>query len=154
MPEGNMIKWVGIRPTDPAEDIPITQTDPSKLKATIQEPLNVTPKRKEGSQVTRISGVQNGLSVIYTVPSGHKLYLCTIVLSCIASSTGHGRLGLRNENDVVLFNISWIQKSANDGHSVSIPFNPPMEIPSDYDIFVQSYQTGFNIYGFIFGYLI
>jgi len=154
MGEKNQAKWIGIRPTDPAEDIPITQTDASKLKATIQEPLNVTPKRKEGSQVTRINSAQNSTAVIYTVPTGQTLYLCLVVPSCIAVATGYGRVFIRDENDNVLFSICWLQKPANDGHAVGIPFNPPLEIPGDYDICVQSLQADFHMYGFIFGYLI
>ena len=134
MGEKNQVKWVGIRPVEPREAIPIQ------------------PYGDFGTQIAKDEYANNGGSTIHTVTSGKNLYLCSIAFSIFPTANGRGLFYVRNESDVTQYEFFDIRRQANDGFAVSMSFNPPLVIPEGWDICVYSYDSGFYVKGFIFGY--
>ena len=134
MGETNQVKWVGIRPVEPREAIPIQ------------------PYGDFGTQVVKNNHANNSTVIIHTVTSGKTLYLCSITLSVDPIANGYGWFYVRDTNDNTVYSFFRPRRQANDGEMVSATFNPPLKIPDGYDICLMSEVDGFHMYGFIFGY--
>ena len=52
--------------------------------------------------------------IVYTVPTGYKLYLCHAILETDAGATGIGRLKVRDENDVEKYTLGWMDVRENN----------------------------------------
>lgn len=161
--ESNQAKWFGIRPTDPEEDIPVKQSDETKLNATVTQaakdrtvtnatPANLKneihqPSTKEdfkthgripsgATQVATASGAVNAVVTIYTVTAGKTLYLSQMTVTVMNDSgaTQWYEVYINNASDV----FQYVIISANDGNASITPaclsFNPPLEIPAGYKI--------------------
>jgi len=85
MGEANQVKWVGIRPTEPAETIPVEEQSPlteiGVKPVTPRQAIPIQPYRDFGTQVAAHNWVEGGTRVIYTVSSGKSLYLCSVAFS-------------------------------------------------------------------------
>jgi len=137
MAEVNQFKWVGVRPVTPYEGIPVFQYIP------------------EGAEkVWAYKYAENEWKVIYTVPSGKKLYLCLAILMVRAYADGHGFLCVYDNTGVLQYCLAVTSKSAIDGDTYPIPFPLPLEINEGWEIRLRSSTTSFYSYGFIFGYLL
>jgi len=134
MPEGNMMRWVGIRPTDPREAIPIQ------------------PYADFGTQIAKHVTANNQTSIIHTVSNGKNLYLCTATLSCLLTVTGNFCMFVRDDSDTTRYYIAYCRRQADDGICIPVTFSPPLVIPEGWDVCIWSGANGVQIQGFIFGY--
>jgi len=120
--EPNEVKWVGVRPAH------------------------------KGTQIFKDATAENGITVIHTVSSGKTLYLCEVMLRCIYNVTGWGQLYVQDNNDIFVRDLCLINPIANTIKPTDHNhFWPPVEIPSAYDICVQSNAAGLIARGAIFG---
>jgi len=137
MGEVNQFKWVGVRPVLPYEAIPIFQDIP------------------EGAQKVWAYGwAENNRTIIYTIPTGKKLCLCTAILMLRVNADGYGNLHVRDTDDVAQYSIFIANRQTGNGASFSVTFPVPLEIEAGWTINVYSSAPSFYSYGFICGYLI
>lgn len=155
MPEANQVNWIGIRPTNPEENIPVKQSDETLLNATVTQASNVRevyPKRKTGTtQIAKYQTANNGTEIVHTVTTGKTLFLCTIVLSALPVATGGITIEVTNASDVWQYYIVSSMFLINEGAVSPIPFNPPLEIPAGYKIKITSDTVNFYARIFVYG---
>jgi len=120
--EPNQVKWVGIRPAH------------------------------NGEQVAKSNAATNGTTIIHTVTATKTLYLCTSTLT-YWGAVGSGQIKVRNAADVdqYILVIGGLITAAGAFFGLSIPFNPPLEIPAGWDVVVLSSIAASVAEGFIFG---
>ena len=120
--EPNMVKWVGVRPGH------------------------------NGTQIAKYAAVVNATAIVHTVTAGKTLFLCTATLGMSVASAGSGILFIRDGADVLTMLLAALQWSAGGGlHSGPFTAYPPIEIPSGYDIVVESTAAVLTVVGSIFG---
>jgi len=113
--------------------------------------LGVRPGHN-GSQIFHNAIATNARVILYTVPSGKTLYLCETTVRTDSNVTGWCYVHVRDITDTFVRVLCMINVIAN----VIIPtdhnhFWPPVEIPENYTIAVESNTAGLNAYGSIFG---
>jgi hypothetical protein len=150
--EANQVKWVGVRPTNPEEDLPVKQADKTKLLATVYP---YVPVRPVGStQVAKHNIATNSTVTIHTVTAGKTLYLCSIAFSIDnrAAAQAGGSFGVYNGAGALQYYF-WIGSApANDTKQASLSFNPPLELTAGWLIKVSSNLAAVDVLGFIHGY--
>jgi len=178
MAEKDQMRWVGIRPTDPSETIPVEEqsplseiaikptSPPETIPVEEQSPLTsirvkpaspretipIQPYKDFGTQIAKDYWANNSTGIIHTVTSGKSLYLCSVSLSFYNTSAGYGNMFVRDTSDNVQYRLLEIRRQANDGISVPLTFNPPLVLPAGWDICVYSGASDVLVRGFIFGY--
>ena len=181
MGEANQFKWVGVRPTEPEENIPIKTdyskasvkayaadgTDTHKVNVT-NSSINVNCHAADGTKVIPVfqnipenaqkvcsyNYAENAWAVVYTVPSGKLLYLCLAILMVNAAANGEGMLCVFDNTGIFQYCLAVTRKAAGDGDTYPISFPIPLEIPSGWEIRVYSSASSFYSYSFILGYLL
>jgi len=120
--EPNQVKWVGVRPAH------------------------------NGIQIQKQGEAENGIVIIHTVTSGRTFYLTSVSWSANSSQTAvNFCLGVRNTSDVFVYDICAVFFRAVGQVGWGLTFNPPLEIPSGYDIYVHSSAVGASAKAFIHG---
>ncbi len=122
--EANRARWVGVRPAH------------------------------YGEQVAVSSVKSNGTQIVYTVPAGKVFHLCA--LGCVARETtgaSGGTIGIRNAADVVQYQVFEHYPNFASIFTQSIPFNPPLEIPAGFDVYILSTTLTLIITCFLFGWI-
>lgn len=97
----------------------------------------------------------NGISSFYTVPSGKTLYLTSLYMQSFNNGAGDatGRVLTRDASDVII--STWrLDCLQTQQLAVYFPFSPPLKIPEDYDIVLDSDNAGYTINATITGYTI
>lgn len=122
--EPNQVKWVGMRPGH------------------------------NGTQVALTGMANNNTVVVYTVPAGQTLYLCTVTLTSNFGAAGSGWAWLETAGAVFVYGFSGVLNTAGSGALGSTAqFWPPMEVPTGYVIKVISGAAGLLIYASIYGWV-
>lgn len=134
MPEGNQVKWVGIRPTDPEENIPI--------KAGLK------------TDIAKSNSVSNGVANIHIVTTGKTLNLTAarFFVRNTSGATGTARMEVRNASGVVQYDLFALDCQTGVDVASSLSIFPPLEISADWDIQVRSGQANVGVFGFMCGY--
>ena len=134
----NQLKWFGIRPTDPVENI---QTHPGIFETIVSGVARV--------QVAKSVEVSNATSIIHTVTAGKIFYLCSVSCDSDSGVNKLTHLKVRNVSDVDQYIIIDHESAAQASISGSLSFSPPIAIPAGWDIVLQT--TASQGMGFIHG---
>ena len=120
--EPNQVKWVGVRPAH------------------------------RGTQIVKEGYADGALVIVWTVTVGKTGFLATVILNA-AGLPGVGTLYVRNAADVYQYSILWggILTAVGSVMPASASFNPPLEIPAEWDVVMISSAVGFACAGFVFG---
>lgn len=155
MPESNQIKWFGIRPTNPAENIPVQQTDPALLKATVSQVSNIRevyPKQKSGTtQISVFGYALNAIATVYTVTAGKTLYVCSFIFSIKATTAGSAQCYITNPGDGGIIELFYVDRPAGEGLAFPMNFNPPLALSAGWKIKAVSAGTGLYSWVYIYG---
>jgi hypothetical protein len=82
---------------------------------------------------------ENGTAIVYTVPAGKTLFLCSVLHSYLGIAISESSVGVRNAADVLQYLLSNILVATLTlSNVIALPFWPPVEIPALYDITVAS----------------
>jgi len=156
MGEKNKVRWVGIRPIDPPETIPVEEQSPlteiSVKPVSPRQAIPIQPYGDFGTQIVKYAWVENATAIIHTVSAGKTLHLCSIALSVDAVADGRGRMFVRDDSDTIQYYFFRPRRPAGNGEMVGLTFNPPLKISEGWDICVWSENADFHLIGFIFGY--
>ncbi len=138
MAEKNQVKWVGIQPIQPIENL---QVSLGKFETTV---AGVTR-----AQVTKSANVANGAAVLYTVTAGKTLYLVNAFLAHSGAAASGARMEVRNGADTTQYSIIDLTHSGACHHASEQVFPVPLVLPAGWDIyFIASPGTA---YAFIHG---
>ena len=120
--EPNQVAWVGCRPAH------------------------------RGTQIAKFLSVNNASGIVHTVASGKTFFLNLSVVMC-RTGAGSARLSVRNDSDVHQYFITLIDiiTAVGTSHSISIPYPYPLEIPSLWDVVIESTAAGCNADAHIHG---
>lgn len=126
MGERNITKWIGIRPTDPPETIPVSVAPPPGL-------VHVSATDAQ---------YQAGTKTVYVVPPGKTLFLFSV-------QAGVGAFGdhvqsyaaVRNTAHVIQYYLFRTYSYARVYFSINRFYSPAKEIPAGWDI-ILTCQTG------------
>lgn len=91
-----------------------------------------------GTQIAKSAIVSSGSAIVHTVTSGKIFYLTTLIFDIShAAFAGYIHVLVRDISDVVVYYL--VQRYCTPIAQVefSATFNPPLEIPSGYDIVVE-----------------
>ena len=135
MPEGNKIKWWGIRPTDPEE-----------VFTRYEEPINTT--YLEAYNLAAGSEVQ-----VYEVLTGTKLYLTTLVWSLMGGPLGYGYVLVRVIAGATTHRLVYTRTAAGESKHGCCVYNVALQIPAGHEIVCMSDPAGFSLDCSIVGYL-
>ena len=138
MAEANQIKWVGVRPISPIENI---QVHPGILETTV---AGVTR-----TQIVKSVEVANTTTIIHTVTAGKTFYLCSVSCDSDSGVNKLTHLKVRNDSDVDQYIIIDHESAAQASVSGSLTFFPPITIPAGWDIVLETTAT--QGMGFIHG---
>lgn len=134
MVEPNQAKWVGIRPVDPEENIPV--------------------KPGVVCDINKSVDISNTTSIIHTVTTGKKFYLVAASLAVynVAAGAQAGWLSVRDDSDVAQYDIFLISLLSNSTDSIALSFPFPQEIAAGWDITAKSDDANLLARAFIAGY--
>lgn len=146
MGEANEVKWVGVRPTDPAEDIPVT-LDGEELVVGMPA----------GALAKSLWGLANNTVVnLYNVPAGKTLYLCTtiIVVNNLTAGNARGEVRIYNTVPAIDTYLQGCEIGPNQLSNIPMQFIPPMPVITGYSVRVSSNATNCFVSGTFYGYII
>lgn len=176
--ESNQIKWVGVRPTNPEEDFSVKQSDHTKVAGlksfrdsagngrrmlvdadrhgqvdVLTMPALAVELAPPGGTQLRMSGTAtNGSTMLYQVPSGKKLHLSAIALSCRGSGTGHVALYIAYATGVEFCRLLDLNQIANEGMSETNQFLPQVRLWAGTQLVVYSSAANVLATAFLGGY--
>lgn len=104
-----------------------------------------------GEQVTKNGSVVNNTVIVHTVTAGKTFYLSSAVIGLFSTGTASGYLLVRDDGDVLQYNIVFGRIINADEQLFSMGFDPPIEIPEGWDICVSSNSADMYVEGFIHG---
>jgi len=136
--ELNQVKWVGVRPVYPTENIQIQM---GAFETTVGGVTRV--------QVNKSVIVNNTTTIIHTVTAAKVFYMVAVAL---CANPGVGKLSsisVRNAADVTQYTLLHLESSALQGRESSLPIFMPIAVPALYDIVLVCTNT--DAHGFISG---
>ena len=102
-----------------------------------------------------VVGVENTITILYTVPAGYKLFIDSLWLSLYndSASTTTGALYIRNGSDVLVYYLAYLNliTKREGNHSQSFPV--AVEVSAGYDICVRSFLAALIVNAGIHGWL-
>lgn len=105
-----------------------------------------------GSQQRASDAVSDGTAILYTVPAGKTFYLFDWSFEANASAAGvWGALRVRNDVDARQFDIQIALFDAAGTVVSSNAYFVPLEIPTGWDIYIQSSGATCDVRGFVHG---
>ena len=122
--EANRCRWVGIRPAH------------------------------EGEQVTAYDTAANQTKILYTVPAGKTLYLCSASGGLAKAAAGNARMALQS-GGVTYYTFAEYRVHTAVGISApfGVCFSIPIEVPSGDTIILYSAVADLIIVGSFFGWV-
>ena len=123
MAEANQVKWVGIRPVSPVENI---QTHPGPFEATV---AGVTR-----AQIIKYKSATATEAIIHTVTAGKTFYMTSCSISLRHTAADDAFIRIRNASDVEVTRILHISANANSAGNSAKSFPMPISIAAGYDI--------------------
>jgi len=107
-----------------------------------------------GTQVLIRQSATNATAILYTVPVGKTLYLCSVGLGYFATAAGLVQLTIRDDGlATIAFLLSDFITGAVDGQSKNISYYPPIEIPESWTLRVHSSAVGLSVHTYLFGWV-
>jgi hypothetical protein len=165
--EGNQIKWVGIRPTNPEENIPVKPgtlsgnfpitfgdsatplqiATPSSPAVIQTEPAPWATSRSGVTRTQILKSAQNASDnhILHTVTSGKTLYITSCCLSYSSGSAGFAKLLVRNGSDTILYYLVSAYLSSTPDQNIALSFPMPISVAAGFDIVISGAS------GYIFG---
>jgi len=138
MAEGNQVKWRGIRPVYPVENI---QTHPGIFETTV---AGITR-----THIAKSVEIDNTTEVIHTVTAGKTFYLCGFAMSADSGVDKITCLEVRNAADVVQYCLGHLVTAALAVMQSSLAIIPPIPIAAGFDIALRT--TNSDAHAFIHG---
>jgi len=157
--EENQIKWVGIRPTNPEENIPVKPgTDcgnfpvsfgasatpfqiatPSSPAVIQTEPAPWATSRSGVTRTQILKTEQNASTnhILHTVTSGKTLFITSCCLSYSSGSVGFAMLLVRNGSDTILYYLISAYLSSTPDQNIALSFPMPISVAAGFDIVVS-----------------
>lgn len=157
MAERNQTLWRGIRPTDPAENIPvdikvhsvntpIIPSSPEQILTRYEVPYGTTHVQAYGS-------VTAGANTIYTVPASKVLHVVSFGLSVYPNgAAGYGYITQRNSIGTGLTMFSYLDCLTDDGKSQTGCLPIALQLVATDYIEVVSQNATTVVWGWIIGY--
>lgn len=107
--ESNQVKWVGVRPGH------------------------------NGTQILARTAANNSTNIVYTVTAGKTLFLHSYQLniSCGTNNIAFN-MYIRTDAAVTWHQVSYGKSYASKNNMTCQSFNPPLEIPAEYQIMIQA----------------
>lgn len=97
----------------------------------------------EGTQVLQITGAENGEVVAYTVGAGEVLYLTAASLGFVGVAAGRAIASIQNIVPASKFYIFYDTILAtSEGKTRVVSYWPPIEVPENWTIRIQSTAAG------------
>lgn len=140
MPEANQSKWIGIRPTNPEEDIPVKLGQVSGLV-----PSN-------GTLIQNYLYSINGAYNLYIVPTGKVFYLCMLAFSIKSVGTGQAVVRILDDTSAVKFYAFLKEYTTTDFDNEHFTFNPPYYMQEGWVIKINSSSADIRINSSVYGY--
>ncbi len=107
------------------------------------------------TQVQEDAVGDNSFTILYAVPTGKTFYLTNVHVSTENASGGSAGGYLYIRTGIPAEVVRWQVDSFNDTQRhMCLPFNPPIEMPEDYDIVIRSDTANYHIHVTIHGYTI
>jgi len=134
--ELNEVRMIGVLPSQGASPIPVGKIPDGAI------------------QVIESGAVNNSTAELHEVSAGTTFYLTTVTLG-IRNNNAAAQfiyLEVRNVGDVAQYSLFTNGMGAGQGGSCSATFNPPLEIPAGWDIFLTSLVANMAGYATIHGY--
>jgi len=95
-----------------------------------------------GEQIAKYASANNATVILHTVTIGKTLFLTAVSFQAATTTAGKsGILLVRDTSDVEKYKLFNFYLTAVGGLSDSLSFNPPLEIPSGWDICIYSSAT-------------
>lgn len=123
MAEGNEVKWRGVRPTNPVENLFFQLGAPSLTEGGVTREF-----------IQKSAELINNQVVIHTVTAGKIFYLCSATISVDSALGNTTMLYVRNVADTVLYRIFDFRITNAAPNNNSVSFNPPIPIQAGFDI--------------------
>ena len=136
MGEGNQVKWVGVRPTDPPESIPVEFELPYT------------------GSVMRINSAANNTTIMYVVPAGYKLCLTGAIFILEGTNNDSGNLTIYDTSSVAKCALGEGKITTYYSTVVQASIQSPIILPTNYSIKVSAFGTASWARGSFTGYLI
>ncbi len=117
------------------------------------DPIPVGKIPDGATQILKRGNADDSVTTIYTVTAGKTLYLCFACMGYLTVAAGVGQLYLLDGESVVLMDI-FLETvlAAGAGRPNIASFFPPIELPGNYMIRMNSSAAGLGVYGSIYGY--
>ena len=97
----------------------------------------------------------NGIGAFYSVPSGKTFYMTSLYIQTVnrAEQNATGRVMIRDDENTAV--ITWRVDSYNYlTYTAALTFNPPLMLPEDYDVTIDSDQANYVVNATITGYTV
>jgi len=133
--EPDQVKWVGVRPVYPTENIQIQM---GAFETTVGGVTRV--------QINKSVIGNNNTTIIHTVTAGKVFYLCAVTFSGNPQAGGTSDLFIRNVADVAQYTILHSHTAAVDGRDSAMPLFMPIAIPAGYDIVLTTTNTAAHVF--------
>lgn len=121
--EPNQVKWTGTRPGH------------------------------NGTQVVASAQASGNTQLLYTVPAGNTLYLCSAWISYDGGAAGRGLMYINTPGAVRWLVPASAHITANGSYVYGMTYWPPLEVPAGYLIYSTSAVVGCLLSGNIFGWV-
>lgn len=143
--ESNQVKWVGIRPTNPPETIPVSQAA-----------RGIYPNPPNATRVNATSAAAGNTTIVYTVPANHVLFIFAAVYmgsNVSTTNTLGGSLAVRDTSDVHQFYLLNFSVVAESTYALTATYPVAIEVPAGWDVYNYSNGADFHTRGIIHGWL-
>jgi hypothetical protein len=144
MAEPNRLKWVGIRPVDPAEDIPVTM-----------DGEEIALGMSSGAAIFASQGTKEGAALtFYTVGAGKTAYITSLNMGGTNNSfeRANVRIYLYDDGSSLIDEVLFMSLMPGQARDVVSNPTPPLILPEGYYFRISSSQNGCLGYASIFGY--
>jgi hypothetical protein len=121
--EGNQVKWVGVRPVSPVENIQIHK---GIFETTVAGVIRTHIAKSAEADVATV--------VVHTVTAAKIFYLCGFRISCDSGVGKVSHLSVRNVADTVQYELGCAVTTAQTSLTGSLNVDPPIPIAAGFDI--------------------
>ena len=125
MAEGNQIKWFGIRPVSPVENIPVSMGVFETVVAGITR-----------TQIIKSGDANNETLVIHTVTAGKTFYFVCCGCGVDSGADKYAHVLLRNAADATIATIIDIHTTAQTAINRTVSFPIPIVLAAGFDVAV------------------
>lgn len=135
MAETDQVKFRGIRPVQPLENI-FTQIGANEVSS-----CGITR-----TIITKSLEVENTTAIIHTVTAGKTFYLCNAFICASSGVAKTNTLYVRNVADVTQYAIFCAETAAQQTINAFMPYNFPIPIAAGFDVVGFTDNTTMTIF--------